>query len=59
MLEKKHIILLKSTYIFKVHVNMCMELEKHQDSIFFFEKTEISKDIEKNKIKKFVYLSIS
>jgi hypothetical protein len=36
-----------------------MELEKHQDSIFFFEKTEISKDIEKNKIKKFVYLSIS
>jgi len=32
----------------KLHVNMCMKLERHKDSIYFFKDTKISKDIEKD-----------
>jgi len=33
----------------KLHVNMCMKLERHKDSFFFFKETKIPKNIEKNK----------
>jgi hypothetical protein len=42
----------------KLHVNMCMELEKHKNSKFVFERTQRFQKTLK-KIKKFVSLSIS
>jgi hypothetical protein len=39
----------------KVHVNMCMKLERHQDSISFLKDTKIPKVIEKKKKELFLF----
>jgi hypothetical protein len=40
----------------KLHVNMCLKVERHNDSIFFWKDTNIPKNIEKNKKDLFLFL---